>query len=95
MKHLCGPSPLFFNVERGAQERHAREKVDENRLQRKISRADPTLKGRGWVRLMVQNVRLRKDIERTNVKYQVLELLSANVPPKVNVFFQTYDTVVS
>ena len=57
MKHLCGPSPLFFNVERGAQERHAREKVDENRLQRKISRADPTLKGKGGVRLVVQNVR--------------------------------------
>ena len=51
---------LIPRFERGAQERHAREKVDENRLQHKISRADPTLKGRGWVRLMVQNVRYKE-----------------------------------
>ena len=57
MKHLCDPSLLFFNVERSAQERHTREEVDENRLRHKISRANPTLKRRGWVRLMIQNVR--------------------------------------
>ena len=45
MKHLCDPSLLFFNVERSAQERHARQKVDENRLRHGALSEIPSILG--------------------------------------------------
>ena len=57
----AAPPPSFsmLNVVRRSVN-DAREKVDASRLQHKISRADPTLNGRGWVRLMVRNVRYKE-----------------------------------